>query len=149
MKLDSSIELVLEGKKAEVFGIDADASVYEALVLMAEKRIGALLAMQGSALVGILSERDYARKVILAGLSSKEVKVRDIMSSPVITVTRKTTIDECMHHMTKRRCRHLPVIEGGKVVAVVSLGDVVHWIIKFQDRTIHDLEDYISGEYPG
>jgi len=149
MKLDSSIELVLEGKKAEVFGIDADASVYEALVLMAEKRIGALLAMQGSALVGILSERDYARKVILAGLSSKEVKVRDIMSSPVITVTRESTVDDCMQHMTKKRCRHLPVVEGDKPIAVVSLGDLVRWIIEYQHQTINDLEDYISGEYPG
>ena len=149
MKLDSSVDLVLEGKQEEVFSIHADASVYEALVLMAEKRIGALLVMQGSALVGMLSERDYARKVILAGLSSREVKVREIMSSPVITVTRASTVDDCMQHMTKKRCRHLPVIEGGRPVAVVSLGDLVRWIIEFQHQTINDLEDYISGEYPG
>jgi len=149
MKLDSAVELVLEGKNAEVFSIDADASVYDALVLMAEKRIGALLAMRGSALVGILSERDYARKVILAGLSSREVKVREIMSSPVITVTRDTTVDECMHYMTKKRCRHLPVLEDGKPVAVVSLGDLVRWIIEYQHQTIDDLKDYIAGEYPG
>ena len=149
MKLDSSVDLVLEGKQEEVFSIHADASVYEALVLMAEKRIGALLVMQGSALVGMLSERDYARKVILAGLSSREVKVREIMSSPVTTVTRASTVDECMQYMTKKRCRHLPVIEGGQPVAVVSLGDLVRWIIEFQHQTINDLEDYISGEYPG
>jgi CBS domain-containing protein len=149
MKLDSSVELVLEGKKAEVFSIGADALVYDALVLMAEKQIGALLVMKSTALVGILSERDYARKVILAGLSSREVKVREIMSSPVITVTREDTVDHCMQHMTKKRCRHLPVIESGKPVAVVSLGDLVRWIIEFQHQTINDLEDYISGEYPG
>jgi CBS domain-containing protein len=115
---------------------------------MAEKHIGALVVMDGSDLKGIFSERDYARKVVLAGRSSREMKVREIMSEKVITVGSQSTVSECMQHMTDRRCRHLPVVEEGKVVALVSLGDLVNWIISAQDRTIHDLEDFISGDYP-
>ena len=149
MKLHDLVEVVLKEKGNEVHSVTVDATVYEALVLMSKAHIGALLVLDGSKIVGIFSERDYARKVILVGRSSRDMKVSEIMSSPVQTVTSKTTIDECMLHMTKRRCRHLPVIDDGKILGVVSLGDLVHWIISAQDRTIHDLEDYISGEYPG
>jgi len=149
VKLQDSVELVLAQKGGAVHSVSGEATIYEALVIMSEKRIGALLVLDGSELVGIFSERDYARKVILVGRSSKDMKVREIMSSPVVTVEPSTTIDECMQHMTGRRCRHLPVIADGEIVGVVSLGDLVHWIISKQKRTIDDLEDYISGEYPG
>ena len=103
--------------------------------------------MDGDKLEGIFSERDYARKVILAGRSSREMKVHEIMSSKVVTVKPQTTVSECMQFMTDKRCRHLPVMDDGKIVAVVSLGDLVNWIISDQERTIHDLEDFISGDY--
>ena len=149
MKLHDSIEVVLRGKGREVHSVTSEASVYEALVLMAKKRIGALVVMKGSQLAGVFSERDYARKVILVGRSSKEMKVSEIMSSPVVTIEPKNTVDECMQFMTGKRCRHLPVLEDGRVVAMVSIGDLVNWIMTAQEQTIHDLEDYISGDYPG
>ncbi len=149
MKLHDPVEFIIKKKGREVYSIAADATVYEALVLMAKQGIGALVVMDGSKLVGVFSERDYARKVILVGRTSREMKVHEIMTSPVVTVELKTTVDECMQHMTDKRCRHLPVMEGETVVAMVSVGDLVNWIMSAQDRTIHDLEDYISGDYPG
>jgi CBS domain-containing protein len=146
--LDSPIKVIIKKKGDEVYSIGSDATIFEALTLMAEKHIGALVVMDGSDLKGIFSERDYARKVVLAGRSSREMKVREIMSEKVITVGSQSTVSECMQHMTDRHCRHLPVVEEGKVVALVSLGDLVNWIISAQDRTIHDLEDFISGDYP-
>ena len=145
MKLLDRVDLILKGKGLQVYSITPDVTVYEALEKMAANGIGALVVMDGTDLVGIISERDYARKVILAGRSSKEMKVHEIMSSPVVTVNLKTTVDECMQQMTDMRCRHLPVVEGGRVVGVVSIGDVVRWIITAQDLTIRQLEDYISG----
>ena len=149
MKLHDPIQLVLKDKGTEVFTIASEATVFEALVLMGKKRIGALMVMSGAEIVGVFSERDYARKVILVGRSSKEMRVNEIMRSPVITVKPSTTVDKCMQHMTGRRCRHLPIVEDGKIIGVVSIGDLVKWIMTKQDQTIHDLEDYISGEYPG
>ena len=145
MKLLDRVDLILKGKGLQVYSITPDVTVYEALEKMAANGIGALVVMDGTDLVGIISERDYARKVILAGRSSKAMKVHEIMSSPVATVNLKTTVDECMQRMTDMRCRHLPVVEGGRVVGVVSIGDVVHWIITAQNLTIRQLEDYISG----
>jgi CBS domain-containing protein len=115
---------------------------------MVEQDIGSLVVMHGTDLVGLISERDYARKVILKGRSSKEMKVHEVMSSPAVTVNVRTTIDECMRLITDERCRHLVVVEGERVVGVVSIGDLVNWIITAQDLTIHQLEDYISGRYP-
>ena len=140
MKLVDRVELILKRKGSQVYSIAPEVTVYEA--------VGALVVMDGTDLVGIISERDYARKVILAGRSSKEMKVHEIMSSPAVTVNLKTTVDECMQRMTDKRCRHLPVVEGGRVVGVVSIGDVIHWIITAQDLTIRQLEDYITGKYP-
>lgn len=149
MKLYDSVALILKQKGSQVFSISPDVTVYEALEALAEKDIGALVVMNGTELVGVFSERDYARKVILTGRFSKDLKVREIMSSPAVTVSLSTTVDECMRRMTEERCRHLPVVEGERVVGVVSIGDLVNWIITVQDFTIHQLEDYISGKYPG
>jgi len=148
MKFDHPIELILREKGRVVYTVSPDATVYEALVIMADKGIGALVVTDGEQLVGIFSERDYARKVVLAGRSSKEMKVREIMSSKVVTAGLRSTVDECMQHMTDKRHRHLPIVDGGKVVAIVSIGDLVNWVIRIQDFTIHELEDYISGKYP-
>jgi CBS domain-containing protein len=149
MELTDSIERILKRKGPQVHSISADASVYEALEKLAEKDIGALVVMDGPALVGVFSERDYVRKVILKGRSSREMLVREIMSSPAVTVDLKATIDDCMALMTSRRFRHLPVVQAGAVVGVVSIGDLVNWVITLQNETIHHLENYITGKYPG
>lgn len=139
---------ILKSKGDQVWSLDAEATVYQAIALMAEKGIGALLVVSEGKLVGILSERDYARKVILKGKSSKATPVREIMSSPVITVTPEHTVAECMKIITTHRIRHLPVLEGEQLVGVVSIGDLVNSIISTQAATIHQLSSYISGKYP-
>jgi len=148
VKLHESVELILKQKGSRVYDISPHVTVYEALETMVEMDIGALVVMQGTDLVGLISERDYARKVILKGRSSKEMKVHEVMSSPAVTVNVRTTIDECMRLITDERCRHLVVVEEDRVAGVVSIGDLVNWIITAQDLTIHQLEDYISGRYP-
>jgi len=148
VNLHDSVDRILRQKGSGVFSISPDATVYEALEMLEEKNVGALLVMAGDNLVGLLSERDYIRKVKLKGHSSTDLKVEVIMSSPVVTVDSKTTVDECMRCMTNKRCRHLPVVDEGKVVGVVSIGDLVNWIMSVQDVTIHQLEDYICGKYP-
>jgi CBS domain-containing protein len=148
MELRDPVECILKRKGSQVHSIPPDVTVYEALEKMAVQNVGALVVLNGTELVGIFSERDYVRKVILKGRSSKEMLVNEIMSSPVVTVHPKTPIDDCMHRMTDKRCRHLPVVDGEQVVGVVSIGDLVNWIIKTQDFTIHQLEEYITGKYP-
>jgi CBS domain-containing protein len=148
MRLDKQITSILREKDSHVFSVTPSQSVYEAIEVMASKGIGAVLVMVGSKLVGIVSERDYARKVVLKGKTSKDTPISEIMTSPVIFVTPQQTIDDCMGIMTKHRIRHLPVMERENVVGVVSIGDLVKWTIAEQEGTIQSLENYISGRYP-
>jgi CBS domain-containing protein len=139
---------VLGKKKKGIYTISPDASVYDALVLMAEKEVGALLVMRGNDLVGVISERDYARKIALMGRSSKETDVSEVMSSPPMTVSPRATVTECMQLMTDKRRRHLPVVDNGVVVGIVSIGDLVNWIVSSHEKTIEQLHGYIAGAYP-
>jgi CBS domain-containing protein len=149
MELREPVARILQHKGTQVHSIAPDATVYEALEKMAANDVGALVVVEGTNLLGVISERDYARKVTLKDRSSKEMKVHEIMSAPAVTVTLSTAIHECMGRMTDNRCRHLPVVEGSELVGLVSIGDLVNWTIRAQDLTIDQLEGYISGRYPG
>lgn len=140
-----SIRQLLERKGSEVWSTSPDASVYEALQLLAEKNIGALVVLRDGGLVGVVSERDYARKVDLHGKTSVKTPVKEIMTEEVIMVGSESSVEEAMALMTDKRIRHLPVVEGDKIVGVVSIGDLVKAIIADQEFTIDQLERYISG----
>jgi CBS domain-containing protein len=139
------IQTLLKKKGYDVWRIAPDASVYDAIHLMAEKGVGALIVMDGQKLVGVISERDYARKIILEGRSSENTKISEIMSTEVITVGPDSRIEECMAMMTERRVRHLPVLDGDELLGVISLGDLVKYIIAEQQFVIEQMERYIAG----
>lgn len=139
----ASVRHLLDRKGRAVFSIGPSEPVLDAVRLMAEHHVGALLVMKADQLVGIVSERDYARKVILKGRSSADTPVSQIMSSPVVTVTLNSSVQDCMQLMTARHIRHLPVLEGGKVIGMVSIGDLVKAVIEEQKQTIEQLESYI------
>ncbi|MCI0419605.1 MAG: CBS domain-containing protein [Acidobacteria bacterium] len=139
---------ILRSKGRQVWSVSPNTSVFDALAMMADHEIGALLVISDNRPVGIFSERDYARKVILQGKSSKLLQVQEVMASPVISVALHNTVDDCMNVMTDSRIRHLPVVDQDRVVGIVSIGDLVKWIITAQDETIHQLENYIAGKYP-
>ena len=126
-----------------------EITVFEAIRLMSSRNVGALLVIEQEKLLGIISERDYTRKVILKGRSSRETAVREIMSKPVISVNPGRSVEDCLRIMTESRVRHLPVLDGARVVGIISIGDLVKWIIEAQSVTIDQLEGYITGQYPG
>lgn len=143
--MQKTVAQMLEAKGGEVWAVAPSSTVYEALQLMAAKSVGAVLVLDGSKLVGILSERDYARKVILLDRSSKDTPVSDIMTSLVVVVPPAHSIEACMELMTERRIRHLPVVDGDEVVGVVSIGDVVKAVLSDREFMIEQLERYIQG----
>jgi len=147
MNAIGTINDILNQKGAAVWCISPDSTVFEAIQMMADKNIGALLVTQNDKLIGILTERDYTRKVALKGKSSKQTCVKEILSGELIHVTPAHTVDECMRLMTAHRVRHLPVLNRGEILGIVSIGDLVNWIISVQNITIHQLQTYIAG-YP-
>jgi len=148
MRVFDPVLFILRRKGTEIFRVSPDATVYDAMEIMADKDVGALLVMDGDSLEGILSERDYARKVILQGRSSKDTLVREIMTEPMTCVKPDCSVDDAMKLMTTNRIRHLPVFCDSKVHGVISIGDLVQWISFAQDQTIEQLEHYIEGKYP-
>jgi CBS domain-containing protein len=150
MKISDTIALVLKSKdEGKVLSIAPEQTVYEALELLAKHNVGALLVLANDRVVGIFSERDYARNGILRGHPARETQVRQIMTSPVVFVSPQHTVDECMNIMTQHHFRHLPVLQDDAVVGVVSIGDLVKWVITGQAQTIQELQGYITGAYPG
>jgi CBS domain-containing protein len=140
-----TVKDILGAKGGDIISATPDVTVYEALKVMADKNVGALVVLDGEAVAGVMSERDYARKVILHGKSSKDMRVREIMTSRVYYVSPEQSVEECMAQMTDKRVRHLPVLEGGRLVGIISIGDVVKAIIADRESTIKLLEEYITG----
>jgi CBS domain-containing protein len=143
--MSDTVSSILRYKGHHVWSVNPEESVFQAISLMADKGIGSLVVIADDRLVGIISERDYARKVVLQGKSSKDTKVGDIMTSPVVSVGPTHTVDDCMRIVTNKRIRHLPVVEGEKVIGVVSIGDLVRRVISTQGETIQYLQEYIVG----
>lgn len=149
MTVNCTISAILQDKGGQVWAISPDATVFEAIEHMADKNVGALLVMSGDRLLGIMTERDYTRKVAIKGRNSKETPVREIISSNFVSASPFHTVEDCMRLMTHHRVRHLPVLEGDRVIGIVSIGDLVNWTINAQHETINQLENYITGQYPG
>ena len=149
MDVSGNVGAILSQKSREIFSVTPDTTVHDAVAMMDEKNIGAVLVMKGSKLVGMLSERDYTRKVMLRGKKSADTKVSEIMSSKLTIAHPNEGVEECLRVMTDKRFRHLPVLDGEKVVGVISIGDLVKHVISCQSATIAHLENYISGGYSG
>lgn len=148
MKTTYPISSLLHQKTVTIWSIAPEATVFEAIKLMAEKNIGSVLVMSGGKLTGIFTERDYTRKIALHGKNSKETRVWEIMPTDIISVTPDDSVEECMRLMTEHRVRHLPVVEGVNVVGIISIGDLVNWIISTQNAAIEQMEQYIAGGVP-
>ena len=148
MEILGSVGSVLARKSSAVWSIAPNSVVFDAIQLMADKNVGSLPVVDNGQLVGMISERDYTRKVSLKGKSSKQTPVREIMTQEVVTVSVTESISECMRVMTDSRIRHLPVMEGERMIGLVSLGDLVKWVISAQAATIEALQKYITGDYP-
>jgi CBS domain-containing protein len=148
MRVFDPVSFILRKKGTDVWSVTSDATVYDAMKMMADKDVGALLIIDGSQFVGVVSERDYARKVILQGRSSKDTAVRDIATETLITISPECSVDQAMRIITTNRIRHLPVVCDGKVHGMISIGDLVQWISFAQEQTIEQLEHYIEGKYP-
>ena len=145
MNPNGTISEILSHKGTTAWSISPDATVFEAVLMMTDKNIGALLVTENNKLVGIISERDYSRKVVVKGKASKTTAVKEILSSHVIHVSPSHTVEECMRLMTDHHFRHLPVLDGDKIVGIISIGDLVNWIISAQHTTISQLQTYITG----
>jgi len=149
IRFDESVRSLLKSKgRNQVWSVTPDETVYRAIEMMSERQIGCLVVVIGGQLAGIVSERDYARKVILKGRNSQETRVRDIMTTPALFVTPEKTVADAMRIMTDRRVRHLPVLERDNLVGMLSIGDLVNWVMASQQQTIKHLHNYIAGNYP-
>lgn len=149
MEIQGTVRDILQTKGGKVWTTSPQCTVYDAIGLMGEQNIGALVVIDGNEVLGVLSERDYSRKIVLQGRTSRGTLVGDILSRPAITVSESDSIETCMKLMTSRRIRHLPVVEDGKLAGLISMGDLVNWVIQTQRHTIQQLHGYIAGEYPG
>ena len=148
MDVSGTIESILANKPQTIWHVSPEATVYDAIALMAEKNVGALLVMENEKLVGIVSERDYSRKVMLKGKTSRNSYVREIMTTELTTANPRETVQECLRFMTDKHIRHLPVVADGELRGVISIGDLVKQVISAQSATLDQLKDYISGGYP-
>jgi CBS domain-containing protein len=149
MEIQGTVRDILQNKGGQVWTTGPDCTVYEAIGLMGEKNIGALVVVENDEVIGVLSERDYSRKVVLQGRTSRDTVVGDILSRPVVTIRRRDTIEKCMQVMTEHRIRHLPVVDENRLIGLISMGDLVRWAMESQNFTILQLQGYISGDYPG
>lgn len=149
MEIQGAVRDILQSKGGEVWTTSPQSTVYEAICLMGEKNIGALVVVEDGAVIGVFSERDYSRKVALQGRTSRDTLVGDILGQPVITIRRKDSIEKCMQAMTEHRVRHLPVVDDSSLIGLISMGDLVRWVMESQNHTILQLQGYIAGDYPG
>ena len=149
MEIHGTVYDILHNKHGEISTTRPEDTVYDAIRQMGEKNIGALVAMDGGEVIGVLSERDYSRKVVLQGRTSRDTRVGEIISRPAVVVQSRDGIEKCMQLMISNRIRHLPVVDDGRLVGLVSMGDLVSWVMNSQRHTIEQLQGYISGDYPG